>query len=475
MRTGGRASLALFVAAMLLQMHSAEAQAILRILRGIVSGKPAAGAAAADLPAIADAAASEAAPSEAEAGDALAGVAGVQAAAAGGFAGAKKAAGAAGAGNPKGAAAALTGAAQVALDPNAGKPGHPAKKKGRPDISKDAAKHCKASDLVSGSALKQRQDRLRNGKVVSVYHMTTNEVCKLIMASEFNPSVEGEMGIGVYFAATAKGSTRKLPPEQQGCLLEAQVRLGRTKTIPPCDLRYNTGGAVDLTPRKMLKSGHDSTWTRGGCKSKTDPEYCIPFVEQIMSATAHRSKHGEKGALIGKRTWSSGGIGKKAMPLDKGKGKGPPPLDKGKGKGQAFYFTNGNATGMDTGKGTGKGKGLGGPPPSFPANAGKGMGKGQGKFPGKLQLMVAAEAKKSSNPKVKKLGKVKKAKSKGKSRARARGRPEPRARGKLKAKARPKKRRGKANVQPRPKSGLKGNGKGNGKGKGKVKGGLKGR
>lgn len=124
----------------------------------------------------------------------------------------------------------------------------------------------------------ERAERLQNGETKTVFHQTTPEACKGIMANGFHAGAYGIAGPGMYFAEKASHTAHKA--EHFGCMIEAQIKLGHTKEL-------TFSGDRRITGEKLLQKGYDSVWMPRGWPAGTMPEWVVYFPDQITGMTSY--------------------------------------------------------------------------------------------------------------------------------------------------------------------------------------------
>lgn len=120
--------------------------------------------------------------------------------------------------------------------------------------------------------LAERARRLDMGPTRVVYHQTTLDSCKGIVANGFRPGRPGLVGRGMYFAEAAAHT--KWKAQHTGCLIKAEIRLGRTKRVP-----FN--GEPWLSGNNLMKQGYDSIRIPRGIPHNTMPEWVVYFKDQV--------------------------------------------------------------------------------------------------------------------------------------------------------------------------------------------------
>mmetsp|Transcript_53619 Transcript_53619/g.124895 ORF Transcript_53619/g.124895 Transcript_53619/m.124895 type:complete len:319 (+) Transcript_53619:58-1014(+) len=139
---------------------------------------------------------------------------------------------------------------------------------------------CPESMIPHGSANPTTVEHGRH--VMKVYHQTSPQICKLIMANGFKLGHSGWCGGAIYFAMTPEATRTKAitPHSGVGCMIEAKVDVGRMKTYPCC--RY-CGGRQDQqigwTESNLRASGYDSIEINPG----DGPELVIYNNNRVVS------------------------------------------------------------------------------------------------------------------------------------------------------------------------------------------------
>ncbi|CAE7319826.1 unnamed protein product, partial [Symbiodinium sp. CCMP2456] len=104
--------------------------------------------------------------------------------------------------------------------------------------------------------------KIEHGRqILTVYHQTSPEICKLILANGFKLGHSGWCGGAIYFAMSPQATKTKAitPHSGVGCMIEAKVDVGRQKKFPCC--RF-CGGRQDQqigwTDDSLARAGADS-------------------------------------------------------------------------------------------------------------------------------------------------------------------------------------------------------------------------
>jgi len=130
-----------------------------------------------------------------------------------------------------------------------------------------------------GSDRRKFSDRPESpDRTMTLYHQTSPEICELILASNFKPGHEGWCGGGIYFATTPWATYDKAigPDSHQGCILRAEVRVGRSWHLrSQCD-RGMVGANLHMR-------GYDSVEFDPG----DGPEYVVYSPSQVLSIERH--------------------------------------------------------------------------------------------------------------------------------------------------------------------------------------------
>lgn len=88
---------------------------------------------------------------------------------------------------------------------------------------------------------------------MQVYHQTSPEIAKLILASAFRPGTRGWCGGAIYFAVTPGQTYEKAigTDSHMGAIIEATVDVGRVlNMLPECD--------QNMTAAILASEGYDS-------------------------------------------------------------------------------------------------------------------------------------------------------------------------------------------------------------------------
>jgi hypothetical protein len=115
-------------------------------------------------------------------------------------------------------------------------------------------------------------------KIINVYHQTSPEICKAIMASNFRVGKGGLCGAAVYFALSPEVTKTKAITANShgGCMIEAKVDIGKAgryywqgspQWVDGPDGRQKEnycGGWNDMTAEKCHAAGYDSIIMRQG-------------------------------------------------------------------------------------------------------------------------------------------------------------------------------------------------------------------
>lgn len=134
---------------------------------------------------------------------------------------------------------------------------------------------------VSEDVYQGRQRRLQPAGSRTLYHQTSPDAAKAIIASQqMNRGSQGSLGGGIYFAQSPADTDRKAV--QKGVILVCEVRLGNTKVVAAPD--------PSITFAQLLKGGHDSVMTNF---FQTGPEFVVYNVDQVTSIR----KYSEGGRL----------------------------------------------------------------------------------------------------------------------------------------------------------------------------------
>jgi hypothetical protein len=140
----------------------------------------------------------------------------------------------------------------------------------------DYHSHCDASYIVPPSST------VNGETIMNLYHQTSPEACKSILATGFQSGHGGWCGGGIYFASTPDDTRTKAitPHSGIGCMLEVKVNVGRVKTFPCCRLCGGAKGQqIAWTEAKLAAEGYDSITTNPG----DGPEYIIYNTNRIVS------------------------------------------------------------------------------------------------------------------------------------------------------------------------------------------------
>ena len=106
-----------------------------------------------------------------------------------------------------------------------------------------------ASSRVPRAAVGDRSERLAQGPTRTLYHQTDRDAAKSIIDSQkMRRGSVGSVGGGIYFALSVEDTERKAT--QKGVVLQATVRLGRTKTLASRD--------SSITFTSLCGEGYDS-------------------------------------------------------------------------------------------------------------------------------------------------------------------------------------------------------------------------
>jgi len=84
----------------------------------------------------------------------------------------------------------------------------------------------------------------QNGGILTVYHQTSPQACKAILASSFRPGSDGHCGGAIYFAMSPEATKTKAigTQSQGGCVIQAKVDVGRVKKEGPrCGHKWKQG------------------------------------------------------------------------------------------------------------------------------------------------------------------------------------------------------------------------------------------
>jgi hypothetical protein len=128
---------------------------------------------------------------------------------------------------------------------------------------------------IEQGAHEERQQRLLSGATMTLYHQTTVEFGKSILATGFRRGEPGLAGSGIYFAEAASDTAHKA--HNHGFMVVARVQLGRT-------LHLQSGsGESSMSGEKLLLQGYDSlTIPRRG------REWVIYFPDQVVHTSGFR-------------------------------------------------------------------------------------------------------------------------------------------------------------------------------------------
>jgi len=132
--------------------------------------------------------------------------------------------------------------------------------------------------LLNEAQRDERTERLRNGRVLTLYHQTTPAACRGIMSTGFRIGRSGLAGPGIYFAQSARSTGYKA--EHFGCMIQARVYVGNTK-------RLGFNGDRGITGAKLLRKGYDSVWMPRGLPVGTAPEWVVYFPDQIANLSSY--------------------------------------------------------------------------------------------------------------------------------------------------------------------------------------------
>jgi len=100
---------------------------------------------------------------------------------------------------------------------------------------------------------RRRRGSPAQGKILTGYHQTSPNVCKLIVNSAFRPGSDGHCGGAIYFALSPQATKTKAigNDSKSGCMIEAKVDVGRVKYEGPrCGHKW--------TKQEFLQTGYDS-------------------------------------------------------------------------------------------------------------------------------------------------------------------------------------------------------------------------
>ena len=100
---------------------------------------------------------------------------------------------------------------------------------------------------------RRRRGSPAQGKIVTGFHQTSPDVCKLIVNSAFRPGSDGHCGGAIYFALSPQATKTKAigNDSKSGCMIEVKVDVGRVKYEGPrCGHKW--------TKQEFLQTGYDS-------------------------------------------------------------------------------------------------------------------------------------------------------------------------------------------------------------------------
>lgn len=138
---------------------------------------------------------------------------------------------------------------------------HPEKRNRRVLMHPFFAPYRKASDCNTG---------VEKDHIQTLYHQTSPEAAESIIASQtFRLGKQGMVGGGIYFAASVTDTDRKA--ETKGVILEAQVWLGKTKTITRPDYTMNLD--------RLTREGYNSVFIM----TNSGPEYVVYDARQVRN------------------------------------------------------------------------------------------------------------------------------------------------------------------------------------------------
>jgi len=122
-----------------------------------------------------------------------------------------------------------------------------------------------------------------NGRnIMTLYHQTSPEICKLILQNGFRLGHGGWCGDAIYFALSPMATKTKAitPHSGTGCVIEAKVDVGHTQKFPCC--RYCGGKQnqhVSWTESSLNQKGYQSIEINPG----DGPEVIVYNNKQILS------------------------------------------------------------------------------------------------------------------------------------------------------------------------------------------------
>ena len=100
---------------------------------------------------------------------------------------------------------------------------------------------------------RRRRGSPAQGKIVTGFHQTSPDVCKLIVNSAFRPGSDGHCGGAIYFALSPQATKTKAigNDSKSGCMIEVKVDVGRVKYEGSrCGHKW--------TKQEFLQTGYDS-------------------------------------------------------------------------------------------------------------------------------------------------------------------------------------------------------------------------
>mmetsp|Transcript_58688 Transcript_58688/g.181982 ORF Transcript_58688/g.181982 Transcript_58688/m.181982 type:complete len:303 (+) Transcript_58688:87-995(+) len=116
-------------------------------------------------------------------------------------------------------------------------------------------------------------------RVLTLFHQTSPSACNMILRSNFHPGSQGWCGGGIYFATSAQATRTKAigPDSHQGCILQAQVDVGRSWHLSPTCNRGLRGSEVS-------SHGYDSVTFDPG----DGTEYVVYSSSRVLSIRRFR-------------------------------------------------------------------------------------------------------------------------------------------------------------------------------------------
>ena len=148
---------------------------------------------------------------------------------------------------------------------------------------------------MSQSEIADRQTRLRNGPVKTLYHQTSADAAEAIVKSqEFRCGTTGSWGGGIYFAARVADTDRKA--KKRGVVLSARVALGSALRM--------TVMATGMTFAQLQRVNKDSVEGH----AHHGVEYVVYMADQVTSITVARELDGTLVPPAG-RVGGGGGAG----------------------------------------------------------------------------------------------------------------------------------------------------------------------